>query len=221
MKLPVYSFEGKKISEREVSDALFGVEVKTDLVHQVVVAEQANNRQVLAHTLTRSEVRGGGKKPWKQKGTGRARHGSIRSPLWRGGGITFGPRSDRNFSKVIPQKMKRKAVLMGLADKINEQKFIIIDELPVSGKTKDYAAAAKKFFAAVLNSEKEPTVLVTLPVLSEEIKRATKNLKNTEAVRVDSLSLLPVLQHDVVLITTAGFDALEERFSKDKKAKAK
>lgn len=218
MKLPVYSIEGKKVSDREVSDAIFGVAVKDALVHQVVVSEQANSRQVLAHTLTRSEVSGGGKKPWRQKGTGRARHGSIRSPLWRSGGITFGPRSDRNFSKVIPAKMKRKAIVMGIADKAQHDKLVVVDDLAVSGKTKDYVTATNKLFEKVLKAEKEPSVLVLLPTLTDEIKRATKNLERVDAMRVDSLSLRPLLQYDVVLTTSAGVDALEERFADKVKA---
>lgn len=219
MKLPVYSIEGKKVSDREVSDEVFAVSIKEALIHQIVVAENANSRQVLAHTLTRSEVSGGGKKPWKQKGTGRARHGSIRSPLWRGGGITFGPRSDRNFTQVVPVKMKRKAIVMGLSDKVQNDKLVVLEDLPVTGKTKDYVQTATKLLSSVLKSEKMPSVLVLLPQLTEEIKRATKNLAKVDAVRVDSLSLQPLLQYDVVLTTTAGIDALENRFVSKVKAK--
>lgn len=219
MKLPVYSIEGKKVSDREVSDEVFAVSTKEALIHQVVVAEKANSRQVLAHTLTRSEVSGGGKKPWRQKGTGRARHGSIRSPLWRGGGITFGPRADRNFAQVIPVKMKRKAIVMGLSDKAQNEKLVVLEDLPATGKTKDYVQTTTKLLASVLKTEKMPSVLVLLPQLTEEIKRATKNLAKVDAVRVDSLSLQPLLQYDVVLTTTAGIDALEDRFVSKVKAK--
>lgn len=218
MKLPVYSIEGKQVGERELSDAVFGVVVQPTLVHQVVVSEQANARQVLAHTLTRSEVRGGGKKPWKQKGTGRARHGSIRSPLWRGGGITFGPRSDRNFAQVLPQKMKRKAVLMGLSDKAQDQKIVIVDELSFTGKAKDYTSATNRLWNAIFPEMKTPSVLLVLPTLSDEVKRATSNLDDVEAIRTDSLYLRALLQNDVVLTTSAGIDALEEWFTSRKAA---
>lgn len=216
MKLPVYSIEGKQVGERELSDAVFGVVVQPTLVHQVVVSEQANARQVLAHTLTRSEVRGGGKKPWKQKGTGRARHGSIRSPLWRGGGITFGPRSDRNFAQVIPQKMKRKAVLMGLSDKVQDQKLVIVDELSFTGKAKDYSTIAAKLFGQIFSAKKSPSVLLVLPTLNDEVKRATSNLDDVEAIRTDSLYLRAILQNDVILTTNAGIDALEQWFTSRK-----
>jgi large subunit ribosomal protein L4 len=218
MKLPVYSIEGKKVSEREVSDAVFGVSVKDALVYQVVVAEQANSRQVLAHTLTRSEVRGGGKKPWKQKGTGRARHGSIRSPLWRGGGITFGPRSDRNFTQTIPIKMRRKAILMGLANKAQNEKLVIVENLSFTGKTKDYVSVTANLFDKILKSDRQPSVLVLMPTLSDEVKRATKNLTKVDAVRVDSLSLRPLLQYDVILTNLEGVEALEKRFAEKVKS---
>src|SRR3989339_449677 len=116
MNAKVYNIEGKNVGTVELPARLFGVEVKPEVVHQVVVGKQSNKRQVLAHTKTRADVSGGGKKPWKQKGTGRARHGSSRSPIWIGGGVTFGPRKDRNFGVKINKKMARKALAMALSD---------------------------------------------------------------------------------------------------------
>src|SRR3989338_7273411 len=108
MKYQVYNQEGEKVKEMDLNPAVFEVAMNNDLVHQAVVAQAANKRKPLAHTKDKGEVRGGGKKPWKQKGTGRARHGSSRSPLWIGGGVTFGPTNERNFSKKINKKMKKK-----------------------------------------------------------------------------------------------------------------
>ena len=125
VKVAVYNTEGKKVSDQELPDRLFAVEPNHDMIHQVIVAQQNNHRRVLAHTKDRSEVRGGGKKPWRQKGTGRARHGSIRSPLWKGGGVTFGPRNDRNFSKNINRKMAFGALAMIMSDKVANKQFII------------------------------------------------------------------------------------------------
>ena len=117
MKVAVYNQEGKAVSTVELDPAVFGVKPNSAVLHQAVVAQQANARTALAHTKTRGEISGGGKKPWKQKGTGRARAGSIRSPIWRGGGIVFGPRKIRNFSKKLNRKVHRAAILMALSAK--------------------------------------------------------------------------------------------------------
>ena len=128
-EVKVYNQAGQEIGKEKLNPKIFGVKVKTDLVHQVMVSMQANSRRVLAHTKGRAEVRGGGRKPWKQKGTGRARHGSNRSPLWIGGGITFGPTRFRNFVQKINKKMKRKALYMSLSDKVATQHLIVFDDI--------------------------------------------------------------------------------------------
>ncbi|MBU4332684.1 50S ribosomal protein L4 [Patescibacteria group bacterium] len=128
-KVTVYNQEGVIVGSQELSDEVFGIKPKVEVVHQVVVGMMANKRQVLAHTKDRGEVRGGGKKPWRQKGTGRARHGSIRSPLWVGGGVTFGPTKERNFKKRINKKMRRKAILMCLSDRVNDDKLVLLDKI--------------------------------------------------------------------------------------------
>ncbi|MCK4554466.1 50S ribosomal protein L4, partial [Candidatus Parcubacteria bacterium] len=116
ISVKIYNQKAEAVGDIKLSDKVFGVKANEPLVHQAMVAQMSNERQVLAHTKDRSEVRGGGRKPWKQKGTGRARAGSIRSPIWKGGGVTFGPRKDRNFSKNINKKMKQNAMLMVLSD---------------------------------------------------------------------------------------------------------
>jgi len=137
-KYPVYNITAEKVKEVELNPKIFGVQVKEAVVHQAAVAQMANARRVLAHTKDRGEVRGGGAKPWRQKGTGRARHGSVRSPLWVGGGITFGPTKERNFSKKVNKKMKRKALFMCLSDKVNNNLLILLDKLNLEkGKTKE------------------------------------------------------------------------------------
>ena len=128
-KVKVYNQEGKSTAEIELPADIFEVALNEGLLHQVVVALEANSRQVLAHTKDRSEVRGGGRKPWKQKGTGRARHGSIRSPIWKGGGVTFGPQKIRNFTKKLNKQVKRKALAMTLSDKVSNNNFIAIESL--------------------------------------------------------------------------------------------
>ena len=133
----VYNAEGQAGSNLELDDAVFGVTGKLDIVHQVYVATQANMRQTIAHTKDKSEVRGGGKKPWKQKGTGRARHGSIRSPIWKGGGVTFGPRNVRNFKQKVNQKMRQLATRIALSAKVSDEKLLVVDPLESTGKTKE------------------------------------------------------------------------------------
>src|SRR5438477_12824932 len=128
MKVKLYDIEGKAKGERELDASVFGVPVNPTVVHEVMVGIAANARQSLAHTKTRGEVRGGGKKPWAQKGTGRARVGSNRSPIWRGGGITFGPRNDKNYEREVPKKMRRKALLMVLSEKAKNNQLLVIDE---------------------------------------------------------------------------------------------
>lgn len=156
IKIKVYNQNAEAAGEIELSPKVFGMKVNNDLVHQAVVAQMANERQVIAHTKDRSEVRGGGKKPWRQKGTGRARHGSSRSPIWIGGGVTFGPRNDRNFKKRINKKMKQNAMLMVLSDKAAGNNFIILDKLEATEyKTKIFNKIISGFEGKVLKPKKE------------------------------------------------------------------
>lgn len=132
LKVKVYNQQAEVAGEMELSSKVFGMKANPALVHQAVVTQMANERKVIAHTKTRSEVRGGGKKPWAQKGTGRARHGSSRSPIWKGGGVTFGPRNDRNFKMRINKKMRQKAMLMALSDKVASNHLIILDKFLIT-----------------------------------------------------------------------------------------
>ena len=130
MKTVIYNLKGEEVGESDLPSEIFGFKkLNHDLMHQALVAQIANSRQVIAHTKTRKEVKGGGRKPWRQKGTGRARHGSIRSPLWKGGGVTFGPRKNKNFSKKINKKMKRKALFMALSSKVLDKEIVLVDKL--------------------------------------------------------------------------------------------
>ncbi len=177
LKLPVYSQTGEKVKELELNPRIFGVAVKESVVHQVAVAQMANSRQVLAHTKDKGEVRGGGRKPWRQKGTGRARHGSIRSPLWKGGGVTFGPTKERNFSQKVNKKMKRKALFMCLSDKVKQDWLILLDKLELSeGRTRE--------MVAVLKSLKEVLKLKEIKKKYKEIKdiKGNKEIKEKESV---------------------------------------
>jgi large subunit ribosomal protein L4 len=141
----VYNQTGSQVGTIALSDAIFAVKPDQAIIHEAMVAQRANARRAIANTKTRGEVRGGGKKPWKQKGTGRARQGSIRSPQWVGGGITFGPTSERNFSLKINKKVKRKALFMALSDKVLSQKFMVLESMDTSSaKTKQAASVIAK-----------------------------------------------------------------------------
>src|SRR3989344_3231877 len=141
----LYNQEGHPVGELVLEPTLFDVKPDAALVHAAVIAQEANARQVLAHTKGRGEVAGSGKKPWKQKGTGRARHGSRRSPIWIGGGVTFGPTKERNFSLKLNRKVRRKALAMVLSDKVVQEKLLAIDSLEMKeGKTKQIATLLKK-----------------------------------------------------------------------------
>ena len=175
LKAKIYNQEGRQVGKKELNPTIFGVEIKPEVVHQVVVTQMANRRQVLAHTKGRSEVRGGGKKPWRQKGTGRARHGSIRSPIWVGGGVTFGPTKIRNFNKAINKKIKRKALFMSLSDKIDNQKIILLDKLELSKiKTKKILAVLQALNLRKVKSEEKMKKEI---VAEENVRERTKGKK--------------------------------------------
>ncbi|MFA4833916.1 MAG: 50S ribosomal protein L4, partial [Patescibacteria group bacterium] len=202
-----------------------------NLVHQVVVAQMANNRQVLAHTKDRSEVRGGGKKPWRQKGTGRARAGSSRSPIWKGGGVTFGPLKDRNFSKKINKKMRKKAVLMALSDKVAGGNLLILDKLEMDAyKTKVFNKMLGGL-EKVLNKNSKPksdskksgekikegknkqvkrNVLIINDKKDEKIKYSGRNLVGTEIINLENINIVDLLKYKDLILTVAGVKKLEE-----------
>jgi len=131
MKAPLYNKKGKEIGKIELPEEFFNVEMNKELVRQVFICQAANKRQGSAHSKDRGEVRGGGKKPWRQKGTGRARHGSIRSPIWKGGGVAFGPINEKNYKKRIPREMKRRALSMVLSEKLRDKEIVFVDNLDI------------------------------------------------------------------------------------------
>lgn len=209
MKATVYNIEGKAIDSLELPAEIFDVEINPDLIYQVVTAQQANRRQGTAHTKDRGEVRGGGRKPWRQKGTGRARHGSIRSPLWRGGGVVFGPRKEKIYKKRIPKKMKRKALLMVLSAKAKNNLLILLDQLKLEKiKTKIMADILKK-----LPCQNKSTLLVT-PTYNQEIYLATRNLPKTQVMTAKDLNALDLLSFKYLVMTPEAIKVIEETFLK-------
>jgi large subunit ribosomal protein L4 len=186
----------------------FGTEVNPDVIQEVSIAQMANSRQVLAHTKGRAEVRGGGKKPWKQKGTGRARHGSTRSPIWVGGGITFGPTKERNFSKQVNKKVKKAALSMVLSDKVANGGLVLVDSynLP-EGKTKELQLALNK-----LPNKGKSTLVVTKDA-EENIVRASKNLPKIDAINYGSLNIVDLMKHQYLLVNKELLTKIEKHYS--------
>lgn len=207
LNIRVYNQEGKEVLELNLNKAVFGLPWNADLVHQVVRIASANQRQVLASTKDRNQVSGGGKKPWRQKGTGRARHGSIRSPLWRGGGVTFGPTSERNFKLKINKKMAIKAFLTVLSGKVKDSALLVLDELKLSApKTKEMAKIMANF----------PQVKRGLFVLlgrHEDIKKAGRNLPNLKITNFDNLNILDVLKYKDLIFTKDGIEHLNKKYA--------
>ena len=208
-QVAVYNLKGEKVKDLGLNDIIFGVAPKKDIVHQVFVALAANARQPWADTKDRGEVSGGGRKPWKQKGTGRARHGSIRSPIWTGGGVTFGPLSTRNYKQKINRKVNNLATRMCLSDKLSGSKIVVLDKFEFSGKTKEVADLAKKLLAEV-----RPTLVVLNDEANAENIKALRNIKNFNIVRAQDVNVLDLLNNQYLLISEEGVKFLEKRLVK-------
>jgi len=199
----VYNQEGKVTGELELSAKHFGVKPDQALVHTVVVAQQANARRPIAHTKNRGEVAGGGKKPWRQKGTGRARQGSIRAPQWKGGGVVFGPRNNRNFSLKVNRKVRQKALFMALSDKVGSGRFLVLEAFrPESIKTR-HAAALLKALPVVRRA------LIVVPKSDPEFLRMVRNLPNAMLVTVNSLNVVDILKHQTLVFLKDAVPAFE------------
>lgn len=206
LKVNVYNAKGAVVKEKELNDKAFGMVPNVALIHQVVQAQQSSARHPFAHTKTRGEVSGGGKKPWKQKGTGRARAGSTRSPLWVGGGTTFGPRNEENFIKKINKKMKVRALYMCLADKVSHDSFLMLDQLELSNiKTKEIVQILK-------NLPVQKKTLLVLPKQDQKIVKACDNLPKVKVILADSLNCVDVLNYDTVLVLEDAVEVIEKTY---------
>lgn len=213
----LYNQQAEVVGEQVLADKVFAVKLKQQLVHQAVITQQANERQVLANTLDRSEVRGGGKKPWKQKGTGRARSGSSRSPIWIGGGVTFGPLKDRNFTKKINKKMKQQALCMVLSDKVAGNSLIVLDKLEMPEfKTKNFNSFVTAIETKVLNQEKKTrrSVLVVLDQKQAETFASGRNLAGVEVMNLNNINIVDLLRYKSVIMTAGCVKKLEETYTK-------
>ncbi len=209
MKLKVYNLEGKETGQVELADAVFNVPVKSEVVHEVFVAQNNNQREPWADTKNRGEVRGGGRKPWQQKGTGRARHGSIRSPIWKGGGVAFGPLSIRNYKTKINKKTRRTAIKMCLSDKAQNGALWVVENF-------DLAEPKTKLFARVLKAlpAKQHSFLVITPELDKKVMLATGNLPKVATVRAADINVLELLGSQALVASVASIKKIEEVFNK-------
>ncbi len=205
MKTDIYNSQGKKAGQVELPESVFAVAWNDALMHQVVTAMQANARPTVAHVKNRGDVRGGGKKPWAQKGTGRARHGSSRSPIWKGGGVTHGPRKDRDYSQTIPKKMRAKALFMALSHKFKEGQILFVDSFGISlPKT----ATARKSLAMLskvpgfekLTTKRKNAALVAFSEPTEAAQKSFRNIGNVTIISVRSLNPVAVLGNSYLII---------------------
>jgi large subunit ribosomal protein L4 len=202
METALYNVEGKRVGEITLPKKVFDVAWNPELVHQVITSMQANQRKGTAHTKDRGEVRGGGRKPWRQKGTGRARHGSIRSPIWAGGGVTHGPRAEKKYEKQIPKKMAKKALYSLLSQKAREQEIIVLDALALPAiKTKEGVALLKRF-------EKKGRVLVAMPKGEETLARAFRNIPRAEAMPARNLNALDAARPAFIIFSQKSLEDL-------------
>jgi len=205
MLVKIYDTNGKEVGQTRLPSEIFDVKMNSDLVHQVVVSQMANRRKVIAHTKTRGEVRGGGRKPWRQKGTGRARHGSIRSPLWRHGGITFGPTKEKVFKKVIPKKMKRQALFAILSEKVKNNLLILLDKLKLE-------QSKTKLMAQIIENFKKGSILIALPELDKNIILAARNLPDVKTIQAKDLNCLDLLSFKYLIMPKDSIKTIKETF---------
>ena len=201
----VYNMEGKEVDKIELNDSIFGVEINEHLVHMAVLQQLANKRQGTQKAKTRSEVRGGGRKPWRQKGTGHARQGSTRSPQWTGGGVVFAP-TPRDYSFKLNKKEKRAALKSALTSRVVENKFVVVDELKLDEiKTKKFVELLKN-----LNVEK---ALVVLNDMDEKVIASAANIPTVKTTQTNELNVFDVLKYDTVVVTKAAVATIEEVYA--------
>jgi len=226
MESPIYDKEGRKTGSVQLPEDVFGVKWNDSLMHQVVTSMQDNARTNVAHTKGRGDVRGGGRKPWRQKGTGRARHGSIRSPIWRGGGVAHGPRNEKVFARGIPQKMRRKALAIALSKKLADGEVLFVDSFGLSAPK---TAAAKKTLTALagikgferLARKKKNAVLIAFAGKNAAAEKSFRNMGSVASMAVRDLNPLAVLRSTYLVIENpqAALPQIESRLTKNSKLK--
>jgi len=207
MEIKVFNQKGEESGKIKASKEIFGVDFNADFVHGVMVAQMANRRKTIAHTKERGEVRGGGKKPWAQKGTGRARHGSTRSPIWRTGGVTFGPRKEKNYKQKINKKVKIKALLMVLSSKLKDNEIFVLDKIELK-------EVKTKYMSKLLNNlgvlGKTSILSLEKDVDNKNILLASRNIERVNLLPVEDLNVLDLLSSKYLVLTKSGVSKLEK-----------
>lgn len=218
LKATTYDLSGKAAGDIALSEAVFGQNWNADLVHQVVTSMMTDARKPYAHTKTRGEVRGGGKKPWQQKGTGRARHGSTRSPIWVGGGVAHGPRNDKNFDRKVNKKMKAKALYVILSKKLRDGEILFIEKLDVK---EPKTVAALKIASSLskvsgfdrLLAKKTNSALIAVSAITDNVKRSFRNISNMEVSEVRNINPLSLLKYKYLILSepASASEILEQK----------
>lgn len=204
-KVSVFNMEGKEVEQMELADSVFGVEVNDHLVHMVVLQQLANKRQGTQKAKTRSEVRGGGRKPWRQKGTGHARQGSTRSPQWTGGGVVFAP-TPRDYSFKLNRKEKRAALLSALSSRVQENKLIVVDQLA-------FDEIKTKKFAELLKNLKVEKALVVLGQDDEKAIISARNIPDVKTAQTNSINVYDILKYNTLVVTKEAVKSIEEVYA--------
>ncbi len=204
MRVPVLNTAGEVVDHVQLNEKIFGIEPHEAVMHQALVRQLSNARLGTAKTKTRGEVSGGGRKPWRQKGTGRARHGSIREPQWRGGGVAFGPQPGRNYKKRMPRKMRRLALRSALSVKAAEGRIVVLDELRLpEAKTREMAALLDRLAV-------DSSVLILLPQKDEAVERSARNLPWVKTLRANYLNIRDLFTYDYLLMPLAALTTIED-----------
>ncbi len=209
MKVEVLSLEKSKKEKIDLPEEFFDLPLNQDLIHQVVRIQALNRRQPSAHTKDRSEVAGSGRKPWPQKYTGRARHGSIRSPIWRGGGVTFGPRVEKNYKLSLPKRMRRKALFVALSQKLRDKELILVEDFTLD---KPSTKKLKEILTKIL-PQKYKSVLLVLPSLDYNLILSARNLPKVETIQAKDLNVLDLLSFKYVVILKSSIGIILETFN--------
>ena len=203
MKVPLRDMTGKVVDETELRDDIFGIAPNEGVMHQALVRQQANARLATARTKTRGEVSGGGRKPWRQKGTGRARHGSIREPQWRGGGVVFGPRAGRNYRKSMPRKMRRLALRSALSIKARDGQLILLDKLELPGPK------TREMLNALSGLTGDSSALILLPERDATVEKSVRNVPHAKTLHAQYLNLVDIFGYDYLVMPLAAVKVIE------------
>lgn len=209
MRSDLYNQKGERIGEIELPDKIFGIPLDSDLLHQTVLYYENLSRQPIAKVKDRSEVRGGGRKPWRQKGTGRARHGSIRSPLWRGGGVVFGPTPEKKYQQKMPKKMRRKALFITFSQKLKDDEVIVLDKIEVKEpKTKKVMEIFKNLLKIKKDIKDKKTIFI-LYEKNENFLKGARNIKNLSTVAIRSINPYLLLKNKYAIVEKDAINYLK------------